>query len=155
MKPFAALFSQLDETTRTNEKVAAMARYFASADPRDAAWSVYFLSGERVKRLMNARKLAQWAMDEANVPEWLFEESYQAVGDLAETITLLLPAPTKTSDRPLHSWIEEVMLPLPEHSEIAQRNTVVNAWRELSGNERFVWNKLLTGGFWSRRRNRL
>src|SRR5688500_12748063 len=101
MKQIAALFSQLDETTRTNEKVAAMARYFADADPRDAAWTVYFLSGERIKRLMNARKLAQWAMDEANVPDWLFEESYDAVGDLAETITLLLPAAHQTSDRPL------------------------------------------------------
>lgn len=147
MKQFAVLFNQLDETTRTNEKVAAMARYFASADPRDAAWTVYFLSGERVKRLMNARKLAQWAMDEADVPDWLFDESYDAVGDLAETITLLLPAATQTSDRPLHEWIEEVLLPLPQHSDIGQRNAVVNAWREQSTAERFVWNKLLTGGF--------
>jgi DNA ligase 1 len=147
MKQFAALFSQLDETTRTNEKVAAMARYFASADPRDAAWTVYFLSGERIKRLLNARRLAQWAMDEANVPGWLFEQSYEAVGDLAETITLLLPPPSNSSERPLHAWIEDVMVPLPQHSEIGQRNAVVNAWRELSGNERFVWNKLLTGGF--------
>jgi DNA ligase-1 len=147
MKQFAALFAQLDETTRTNEKVAAMARYFSTADARDAAWCVYFLSGERVKRLINARKLAQWAMDESNVPEWLFEESYQAVGDLAETITLLLPASDAASDRPLHEWIEEHMLPLQQRSDMAQRNAVVQAWRELNGHERFVWNKLLTGGF--------
>ena len=147
MKQFAKLFSELDETTRTNEKVAAMARYFSAADPRDAAWTVYFLSGERVKRLINARKLAQWAMDEANVPDWLFEECYQAVGDLAETITLLLPAASGEHNRPLHEWIEEHMLPLQQRSDMAQRNAVVQAWRELSGAERFVWNKLLTGGF--------
>ena len=92
MKRFAALFNELDVTTRTNEKVAAMARYFREADARDAAWAVYFLSGERIKRLIAVRKLASWAMEESGTPEWLFEESYHAVGDLAETITLLLPA---------------------------------------------------------------
>lgn len=146
MKRFAALFNEIDVTTRTNEKVAAMARYFREADPRDAAWAVYFLSGERIKRLIAVRKLAAWAMEESDVPEWLFEESYHAVGDLAETITLLLPAPRPTIDRSLHEWIEEHLLPLQTATELAQRTSVVHAWRELEPHERFVWNKLLTGG---------
>ena len=73
MKRFAALFAALDETTRTNEKVDAMVRYFSAADPADAAWAVHFLAGGRPKRLIPARKLAEWAMAEADVPDWLFE----------------------------------------------------------------------------------
>ncbi len=147
MRQFAALFAQLDETTRTNEKVHAMVRYFSAADPGDAAWAVHFLAGGRPKRLIPARKLAGWAMAEANVPEWLFEESYHAVGDLAETISLLLPDAPSGSDRPLREWIEQRLLSLAGASEDVQRAGVVAAWRELAGNERFVWIKLITGGF--------
>ena len=147
MKRFARLFAQLDETTRTNEKIDAMARYFAEADPADAAWAVHFLAGGRPKRLIAARRLAEWAMAEADVPEWLFEESYHAVGDLAEAISLLLPDVREGSDRPLREWIEDRLLALSGASEEAQRASVLAAWRELGGVERFVWNKLITGGF--------
>ena len=147
MKRFARLFAQLDETTRTNEKIDAMARYFVEADPADAAWAVHFLAGGRPKRLIGARRLAEWAMAEADVPEWLFEESYHAVGDLAEAISLLLPDVSEGSDRPLREWIEERLLALSGASEETQRAAMLAAWRELGGVERFVWNKLITGGF--------
>ena len=147
MKRFARLFAQLDETTRTSEKVDAMARYFAEADPADAAWAVHFLAGGRPKRLIGARRLAEWAMAEADVPEWLFEESYHAVGDLAEAISLLLPDVREGSDRPLREWIEDRLLALSGASEETQRAAILAAWRELGGTERFVWNKLITGGF--------
>ena len=147
MKAFARLFVALDETTRTSEKVAAMAGYFSSALPADAAWAVHFLSGERPRRLVPVRRLADWAMQESGVPDWLFEECYQAVGDLAETIALLLPAATHPADLRLHQWIEEHILPLAGEPEEIQRRVVVDAWRGLDGPERFVWNKLITGGF--------
>src|SRR5262245_20206969 len=132
---------------RTTEKVDAMVEYFRTADPKDAAWAVYFLSGGRPKRLIPVRRLATWAMEEASVPEWLFNESYEAVGDLAETMSLLLPDAIASTDMPLHRWISERLLPLSKQSEAAQRETIVHAWRELSGNERFIWNKLITGAF--------
>ena len=147
MKRFALLFSEIDATTRTNEKVDAMARYFREADPRDAAWAVHVLSGERPKRLVPARRLASWAMEVAGIPDWLFEEGYHAVGDLAETISLVLPPPLRETDLPLHQWIEDRLLPLAGLSESEQRAAVVAAWEELSGVERFLWNKLITGGF--------
>jgi DNA ligase-1 len=147
MKRFAALFAAIDETMRTNEKVEAMTAYFASADPADAAWAVYFLSGGRPKRLIAVRRLAAWAMEEARIPEWLFEESYDAVGDLAETISLLLPDAPTASDEPLHAWVERRVLPLASQSEEAQRLTVLASWRQLGGVERFIFNKLITGGF--------
>lgn len=147
MRRFARLVAELDETTRTTEKVAAMGRYFAAADPASAAWAVHFLSGNRPKRLVPVRRLAGWAMEESGIPEWLFDECYHAVGDLAETIALLLPDWPEQADLPLHRWIEERLLPLSGMPQDAQREAVVRAWRELDGVERFVWNKLITGSF--------
>jgi DNA ligase 1 len=149
MKHFARLFAALDATTRTNEKVAAMVDYFTAADPADAAWAVHFLRGNRPKRLIPVRRLATWAMEAADVPDWLFEECYHAVGDLAETIALLLPDPdpATTSDLTLYRWIEERLLPLAGEDEETQRAVVREAWASLGDVERFVWNKLITGGF--------
>ena len=147
MKRFAKLFSEIDSTTRTNEKVDAMARYFSEAAPADAAWAVYFLSGGRPRRLIPVRRLAAWAMEESSVPDWLFEESYHAVGDLAETIALLLPENRESSDDAFHAWVEQRLLAIGGASEDAQRDIVLRAWRSLGGTERFVWNKLITGSF--------
>jgi DNA ligase-1 len=147
VKRFAALFAAIDETNRTNEKVDAMAEYFRAADPADAAWAVWFLSGGRPKRLIAVRKLAQWAIEETGIPGWLFEESYDAVGDLAETVSLLLPDAESTVDEPLHQFIEGRVLALARQSEEQQRDIVVRTWRALAGTERFVWIKLITGGF--------
>jgi DNA ligase 1 len=147
VKRFAQLFTELDETTRTSEKVAAMERYFASADPADAAWAVYFLSGARPKRLVPVRHVATWAMKASDVAGWLFEESYAAVGDLAETIALLLPRAAETVDRPLHRLIEESVLSLAGQSEDVQREIVLRTWRETDGVARFLLNKLITGEF--------
>jgi DNA ligase-1 len=147
MRRFSQLFAEIDDTTRTNEKVDAMVRYFADAAPADAAWAVYYLTGNRPKRLVNARTLARWAMEQADVPEWLFDESYEAVGDLAETITLLLPDADGSEDMPLHVWVEERLLPIPRWSEARQRETIVRGWQSLRADERFVWNKLITGGW--------
>jgi len=147
VKRFAALVTAIDETTRTSEKVEAMVEYFTSAEPRDAAWAVHFLSGNRPKRLVPVRRLAAWAIEMSGVPEWLFEECYHAVGDLAETITLLLPASTAPVDRPLSEWIEEHLLSIAGREEPEQRDAILGAWRDLDGSERFIWNKLITGGF--------
>ena len=145
MNRFAQLFTELDETTRTGEKVSAMERYFVSAAPADAAWAVYFLSGARPKRLVPVRRVATWAMEESDVPAWLFEESYSTVGDLAETIALLLPRAAQTVDRPLHQLIEESVLSLTGQSESVQKEIVLRAWREIDGVARFLVNKLITG----------
>ena len=147
MREFAKLFTEIDRTTRTNEKVEAMTSYFARADAADAAWAVYFLSGGRPKRLIPVRRLSSWAMELARVPEWLFDECYDAVGDLAETISLLLPPASRCVERSLHEWIEERVLPLAKQSEEAQRASIAESWSALDGAERFVWNKLITGGF--------
>jgi DNA ligase-1 len=147
VRRFAALYAEIDASTRTTEKVEAMVRYFHDADPADAAWAVYFLSGGRPKRLIPVRRLATWAGEVADVPPWLFEECYASVGDLVETITLLLPAAERSTERRLHEWIAERLLPLAGLSEEAQRQSIVHAWAGLDGTERLVWNKLITGAF--------
>jgi DNA ligase-1 len=147
LKKFARLYATLDETTATTEKIAALVDYFRTAPPADAAWAVHFLSGRRPKRLVSSGNLRAWGAEAAGVPDWLFEESYQAVGDLAETITLLLPSETGSSEHSLSYWVEERLLPLRDEDDPVQREAMQRAWRELDARERFLWNKLITGGF--------
>jgi DNA ligase-1 len=149
VKAFARLYAELDETTATSEKVAALARYFANAPAADAAWAVHFLSGRRPKRLVRSGDLRAWAIEAAGIPEWLFDESYHAVGDLAETIALLLPDTADPGAEPgaLSVWVEQRLLRLREHDPPAQRTALLAAWSELGGRERYVWNKLITGAF--------
>jgi DNA ligase-1 len=146
MKAFAELYTALDETTKTSAKVRALAGYFRSAAAEDAAWAVYFLSGRKPRQVVPTRKLAQWAAEEAGIATWLFEESYHAVGDLAEAIALLLPPPVAEDPAPLHQWVER-LLSLRGLDEPAQRVGLLAAWRALNARERFVWNKLITGAF--------
>ena len=147
MKQFSQLYAELDATTSTNAKVEALQRYFAVASPADAAWAVYFLAGGKPRQVMNMGILAQLACQEAGIEPWLFDECYQAVGDLAETIAHVLPGATETSSLGLALWVEERLLPLrglpPE--EIAAR--VRTWWRELDDMGRFLLTKLVGGGF--------
>jgi DNA ligase 1 len=147
MKAFAELYAALDQTTKTNGKIAALTRYLSQAPPEDAAWAVSFLIGRRPKRLLESRKLAEWAIAEAGVPDWLFGECYHAVGDFAETIALLLPPAESSSPLPLHVWVEERLLPMRNADDDARRAQLVSAWREMDEGQRFAWNKLITGEF--------
>jgi DNA ligase-1 len=147
MKNFARLFKSLDETTKTNAKVEALVEYFRSSEPEDAVWAVSFLTGRKPKQVVPTRKLREWSAEIAGIPDWLFDESYDSVGDLAETITLLLPSPTASTNSPLHFWVEEKLLPLKKKEEKIQKIEMINAWNEMNNMERFVWNKLITGGF--------
>lgn len=112
MKAFAQLYGRLDATTSSNAKLAALQDYFSQAQPADAAWAVYFLAGGRPRQLVPSRVLREIGMQQAALPEWLFEESYQAVGDLAETLSLLLPESLHSSEAGLADWIEHHLLPL-------------------------------------------
>ncbi|KFE52508.1 ATP-dependent DNA ligase [Pseudomonas syringae] len=147
MKAFAELYSRLDATTSSNAKLAAMREYFAQVPPEDAAWAVYFLAGGRPRQLVPTKLLREQAMTLAHLPEWLFEESYQAVGDLAETLSLLLPEAVHSSDQGLAIWMEEHLLPLrglpPE--ELAER--LSGFWTHLDRVSLMVCIKLITGSF--------
>lgn len=147
MKAFADLYARLDETNKTGEKVAALTSYFGQAPAADAAWAVYFLTGRKPRQVVPSAKLWLWAVEASGLSAWLFEESYHAVGDIAETIALALPEPAQSSDRSLQHWVEQRLLPLRSMVEIEQRQALLDAWAELDRRQRFVWNKLITGAF--------
>ncbi len=147
MKDFAALFDALDQSTATSDKVAALTAYFREADAADAAWAVFFLTGNRPKQAVPTKRLHQIAAEVAGLPDWLFAECYDQVGDLAETIALILPPPTSRASIGLSVWVTERLLTLRQLDEAAQRTALIAYWNELAGTERFVFNKLITGGF--------
>jgi DNA ligase-1 len=146
MKRFTELFQNLDRTTKTNDKVDLLKTYFLTAPPKDRIWAIALFTGRRPPRSIRTSLIQQWTMEEANIPEWLFRESYHSVGDLAETISLLLPANESTSSRSLCDWFEYFKL-LNDADDTEKRKLITDAWKELSPYEIFVFNKLLMGSF--------
>jgi DNA ligase-1 len=146
MKYFTKLFTELDQTTKTLGKIKALIEYFEKASDQDKLWAIAILSHRRPKRTVNASYLAQWANELSGLPEWLFYESHAVVGDLAETITLVLPSEFEESDFTLTYWID--FIKSLEPLEVPQKKEqILWAWQRLSEIERFVFNKLITGGF--------
>jgi len=147
MKDFARLFAELDSTTSTKAKVEALQRYFASTPPQDAAWAVYFLSGGKPRQVVRTATLRQLACEAAGIADWLFEECYQAVGDLAETIAHVLPLQAMESDLGLADWVENRLLPLRGLPEDEVAGRVRGYWQELDAQGRFLLVKLVGSGF--------
>ena len=147
MKAFATLYARLDATTSSNAKLAAMQDYFHHAPATDAAWAVYFLAGGRPRRLVPTKLLRALAIKAAALPEWLFEESYQSVGDLAETIALLLPASANTSTEGLATWVEDKLLPLRASPPDQLLMILTPLLQQLDQVGKFVCIKLITGSF--------
>ncbi|HZF98979.1 MAG TPA: ATP-dependent DNA ligase [Pseudoxanthomonas sp.] len=146
MKQFACLYRELDQSTATLDKRAALIAYFRDAPPADAAWAIALLSGAKLSRIANTRELREWVVEESGQPDWLVDESHDHVGDLAETLTLLLDdPPAPAPDRSLTGWIEGVLLPVAGQDPALRRATVVGGWRALPFDQRLLFNKLLTG----------
>jgi DNA ligase-1 len=146
MRAFAKLFADLDETNKTNEKVRVLKEYFTSVTDHDKIHTLALFTGRKPKRQINATFVRTWAMEMAGIPPWLFEESYQVVGDLGETIALLLPRNTSEQHKSLTEWIGE-MNGLANMDEAERKQWLTSAWASMSQQERFVFNKVLTGSF--------
>jgi DNA ligase-1 len=146
MKKFSELFTELDQTTKTNAKIDALADYFAVSPADDALWAVALLTGKKPKRTVKTSELKLWSMQLSGISEWMFEESYHVVGDLAETITLLLPASETQTDYSL-SGMMALLKTLDKKTEEQRKNIIQEIWMQLSTAERFVFNKLITGSF--------
>lgn len=147
MKRFAALYRELDASTSSRDKQTALQRYLRAAPAEDAAWAVYFLAGGKPRQIVPTALLRTLAREAAGLPEWLFDESYQAVGDLAETVALLLPPGTDPVERGLADWLRHHLLPLRGHPPEAQAAALHSVWRQLPDDQRFICIKLITGGF--------
>lgn len=146
MKAFSALFQALDATTAQSAKLAALVAYLRVAPPADAAWATYFLAGGKPRQMVPTKRLKALAQEAAGLPEWLFEESYQAVGDLAETLALLLPPPVQPVDLPLAEWMAQ-LLPLRALPPDEADERLRAQWNMLAPEQRFVYFKLITGNF--------
>lgn len=146
MKRFSQLFTTLDETTKTNTKVEALAEYFSSTPHEDSIWAITLLSHRRPKRAVKTSLLKLWAAEEANIPIWLFEETYHIVGDLAETISSILPRIEHSDDQPLRWWIS-YLNGINLLTENEKKTAILKAWRTLNTAERFIFNKIITGSF--------
>jgi len=146
MKKFASLIKTLDSTNKTNVKVQALADYFTDADDSDKVWTIAILSHRRPPRPVNTTLLREWASDLANIPLWLFEESYHIVGDLAETIALIIPSAKTSTEKNLTQFLKE-MIALKKKTDEAKKSYLYENWKTLDYYERFVFTKLITGGF--------
>jgi len=146
MRNFAQLIKTLDSTNKTTVKVQALTDYFLKADDADKVWTIAVLSHRRPPRPVNTTLLRTWASELANIPLWLFEESYHIVGDLAETIALVIPAANQSSDKSLTVFLQE-MIALKKKTDEEKKTYLYENWKVLNYYERFVFTKLITGGF--------
>lgn len=147
MKAFANLVNILGASTKTLEKQEALINYFSLADDKDKVWVIALFSGRRPRRLVNSSLLPQWCVEIAQIPGWLFGECYGSVGDMAETIALLLPEATEEAGQSSLSFYIEKLISLEKESEAVKKDFITGCWRSMNKDERFVFNKLLTGNF--------
>ena len=147
MKRFAELFVQLDQTNKTNDKVALIKSYFTEAPHQDQLWTLAFFTHKRPRRPVKSSLLRSWAAELANISDWLLEESYHSVGDLAETISLVLPPPTQAQDQSLTYWIEYLLELGALKDDDEKKARTVAAWQQMTQPETFVFTKLMTGSF--------
>ncbi len=146
MKAFAHLFQSLDETNKTNEKVAVLTDYFNRVPDDDKMNMLALFTGRKPKRPINSTLVRNWALEASGIPGWLFEESYHVVGDLAETMALLMPEGEGSSNKTLTEWIGEIN-EISTKTEEERKEWLIQSWAMLDTQERFVFNKLLTGSF--------
>lgn len=146
MKKFAQLFLSLDETNKTNEKIKVIKEYFLSVSDEDKINMLALFTGRKPKRPINATQLKQWALELSEIPEWLFKESYDVVGDLAETLSLLLPEPKHQQDRSLSDWVTEIK-GLKKYSDEGKKEWLLDSLDQMERQEKFVFLKLLTSSF--------
>ncbi|MEZ0454689.1 ATP-dependent DNA ligase [Sphingobacterium thalpophilum] len=146
MKEFATLIHALDSSNKTNVKKEAIIAFLNQAPDKDKLWLLALMTGKRPKRPVSTKDLRTWALEITDIPEWLFIESYAAVGDLAETLALLLPPPTAASDRSLSEWMDAITR-LQQATPAEKKSFVLDSWDALNTVERFIFNKLLGGSF--------
>ena len=146
MKAFAKLIQNLDSTNKTTQRTVAIHQFFDEASEADKLWFLALFTGKRPKRAVNTSLMREWVLDIVGIPDWLFIEGYSSVGDLSETISLLLPDPVGYIDEDLSVWMEKIIT-LKNKTEEEKKDFVLDAWRNLPHQERFIFNKLLGGSF--------
>src|SRR3984957_16718783 len=148
VRGFSEWAVRLGTSTKTNDRLEALEQYFVEAEDADKVWMIALFSGRRPKRTVNTTQLWEWCRELTGLPGWLFEESYHTVGDLAETIALLLPEGAGMSGpgESLAFYLRRLAA-LGKEDEETKKAFVQSCWASMNREERFVFNKLITGGF--------
>ena len=146
MRRFTQLIQQLETSNKTNDKIAALVSYFSTADELDKPYVVAMFTGKKPRRPLTTALIREWAIELSGIPAWLFAECYHSVGDLSETIALVLPEPSRTTDRKLHEWIND-LAQITGQDDAAKKEFILDAWDSLDSQERFIFNKLISGNF--------
>jgi len=141
MEVFAALLEALVFTPSRNGKLRLMADFFATAADPERGWALAALTGELSFREAKASQIRDLAMTRVD-PE-LFGWSYDFVGDLAETVSLIWP------ERPGANRVPELS-EIVEGLATATRGTVgalLEPWLDaLDATGRWALLKLVTSG---------
>ncbi|WP_407404693.1 ATP-dependent DNA ligase [Chryseobacterium sp.] len=146
MKHFAELINAIESSNKTTAKIDAILDYLESAPEDDKVWFIALFTGKKPKRNVNTVHMKEWALDITGLPFWLFQESYSAVGDLGETLSLILPPPSHSIEKSLSEWMEEI-IGLKIKSDTEKKEFVLHCWDGLDYTERLIFNKLLGGSF--------
>ena len=146
LNQFSQLIAALDQTNKTTEKILALKNYFLNAPEQDKIWALALFTHRRPRRQVHTTRLREWVSETAEIPQWLFEDSYHVVGDLAETISLILPENTGNSDQTLHDWMH-MLTSLEDLDEKQKKLMILKTLNQLNQIEKFVFTKLITGGF--------
>jgi len=146
LKRFTELIQQLETSNKTNDKIAALVAYFSTADEKDKTYVIAMFTGKRPKRPVTTALLKEWAIEKSGIPAWLFAESYHSVGDLSETIALILPPPEKETDLKLHKWIHALQ-DITGKTDTLKKEFILQSWNSLDTAQRFIFNKLIAGNF--------
>jgi DNA ligase-1 len=147
MKLFSRLFHDLDAMTKTNERVERLGLYFEQADPKDSIWACWFLAGNRIKGAVKTSQLRAFASERTGLPDWIVSESHERVGDLAETLSLLVEAKVSGTSLSLSQLVEAFIKPMVFMDREERRNCIYRAWDVLGPEDFLPFHKLLTGAF--------
>ncbi len=129
-------------------KAEVFSEFLSESNPSDSAWAIALLLGNRPKRGVLISQLQSWVQDLAQVEDWLWDHCLRAVGDVLETVTLLIPgACSARSSSSLTEWIERGVVGISVLPETAQRELVEALWASQDPSERYLFNRLLTGSF--------
>jgi DNA ligase-1 len=146
MNDFATLFFQLDQTNKINDKIAAIETFLLKASSSDRIWMIALFTGRHPKRTISSHDLKEWVIEISQQPKWLFEECHHVIGDLAETLALLLPQHSSTYQSSLTEWMLTIE-GLKQKNLTEKKESIFQLWSQLDPKECLVFNKVLIGGF--------
>ncbi len=141
MTPFARLLEELVYSPGRSAKLALIADYLDEAPDPDRGWALAALADGLDMPNLTASLFR--ALVETRVDPTLFRLSYDFVGDLAETVSLIWPSPTLDGDAPR---LGVVVAALREAPRAALPGAVAALFDRMGPSERFALVKLCAGG---------